>query len=252
VLFPQHSPEISVVVPVRNEEDNISDLIHEIHSALSSAHFELIYVNDGSNDRTQARLLENPVPWLRVLHHQESCGQSTALWTGVQAARGHYIVTLDGDGQNDPSDIPSLLSIARLDKNPSPLLVIGWRKDRHDSWVRRVSSRVANAARGRMLRDHTPDTGCGLKVFSREAFLALPYFDHMHRFLPALFLRSGGRVQSIPVRHRPRTKGTSKYGVGNRLWIGIVDLLGVRWLLARAKLPKVQELSTMTRETDDR
>ncbi|CAK0768988.1 Dolichol-phosphate mannosyltransferase [Gammaproteobacteria bacterium] len=244
-------PEISVVVPVRNEEDNISDLIQEIHSALSGTHFELIYVDDGSDDQTQARLLENSAPWLRVLRHQESCGQSTALWTGVKAARSHYIVTLDGDGQNDPADIPVLLSIARLDTSHGPLLVIGWRKDRHDHWLRRVSSRVANAVRGRMLRDHTPDTGCSLKVFSREAFLALPYFDHMHRFLPALFLRSGGRVQSVPVHHRPRTKGTSKYGVGNRLWVGIVDLLGVRWLLARAKLPIIQELP-MARETNDR
>ena len=244
-------PEISVVVPVRNEQDAIIPLIDEIYAALQDvAGFEVIYVDDGSDDATPTRLAEAMAkrPWLRVLRHKVSCGQSTALLTGIRAARGDYIATLDGDGQNDPADIPALLLAVRADTGRGSLLVAGWRAHRHDTQLRRFSSRVANAVRGRLLRDRTPDTGCGLKVFQRTAFLALPYFDHMHRFLPALFLRAGGRVQSIPVHHRPRTCGTSKYGLHNRLWVGIVDLLGVRWLQARARLPETSELTSAERE----
>jgi dolichol-phosphate mannosyltransferase len=156
----------------------------------------------------------------------------------VRAARGTLVATLDGDGQNDPADIPALL--ARWESEgggaDGPLLLAGWRATRNDTWLRRLSSRVANGVRGRLLGDGTPDTGCGLKLFAREDFLALPYFDHMHRFLPALVVRQGGRVVSVPVRHRPRTRGQSHYGVWNRLWVGIVDLAGVMWLRRRTRL----------------
>jgi len=237
-------PEVSVVVPVRNEEGNIIVLIDEIHAALEGVtDFEVIYVDDGSDDATQVRLAEavGCHPRLRVLRHRVSCGQSTALMSGIHAARGRYVATLDGDGQNDPADIPALLAVIRADYGIGPLLVAGWRAHRHDTWSRRLSSRVANAVRGRLLKDYTPDTGCGLKVFSRMVFLELPYFDHMHRFLPALFLRVGGRVQSVPVNHRPRTQGTSKYGISNRLWVGIVDLFGVRWLQTRSRIAEMVE-----------
>ncbi|CAK0738947.1 hypothetical protein CCP3SC1_1100003 [Gammaproteobacteria bacterium] len=253
-LFPasrSSAPEVSVVVPVHNEEGNIVSLIDEIHTALEGvADFEVIYVDDGSNDTTPLRLAESARnrPRLRVLHHRSSCGQSTALVSGIRAARGRYVATLDGDGQNDPADIPALLTVTRADYGIGPLLVAGWRAHRHDTWFRRLSSRVANTVRGRLLKDYTPDTGCGLKVFSRTVFLELPYFDHMHRFLPALFLRAGGRVQSVPVNHRPRTRGASKYGLNNRLWVGIVDLFGVRWLQARARIAEVEELEVPTRE----
>ncbi len=232
--------DVSVVVPVRNEQDNILPLVAEIQAALGGIfRYEIIYVDDGSNDGTPARLQEATTrcPSLRVLRHRHSCGQSTALVTGIRAAQGPLIATLDGDGQNDPADIPALLAVAQADGGA--LLVAGWRARRHDTWLRRFSSRIANGVRGRLLGDHTPDTGCGLKVFPRQLFLELPYFDHMHRFLPALFLRAGGRVESIPVNHRPRTRGTSKYGLHNRLWVGIVDLLGVRWLQARSRQPIV-------------
>ncbi|CAK0781262.1 Dolichol-phosphate mannosyltransferase [Gammaproteobacteria bacterium] len=245
------TPEVSVVVPVRNEQDNIVSLIDEVHAALEGVmDFEVVYVDDGSDDATPARLAETAIrcPRLRVLRHRHSCGQSTALVTGIRAARGRYVATLDGDGQNDPADILALLAVARADYGPGPLLVAGWRAHRHDTWFRRLSSRVANAVRGRLLKDYTPDTGCGLKVFSRTVFLELPYFDHMHRFLPALFLRVGGRVQSVPVNHRPRTCGTSKYGLSNRLWVGIVDLFGVRWLQARARIAEVEEWNVPTQD----
>jgi dolichol-phosphate mannosyltransferase len=173
-----------------------------------------------------------------VVRHQAPQGQSFAVATGVRAARGRWIATLDGDGQNDPADIPRLLAArdaagASAASPGGPLLLAGYRKARSDSWLKRVSSRVANGVRGRLLGDSTPDTGCGLKLFEREAFLALPHFDHMHRFLPALFLRAGGSVISVEVGHRPRTRGRSHYGVMNRLWVGIVDIFGVLWLMKR-------------------
>jgi dolichol-phosphate mannosyltransferase len=204
--------------------------------------YEVLTVDDGSTDATPARLAEatRAYPRLRVVRHARSCGQSTALHTGVRYARGAWVATLDGDGQNDPADVPRLLAIARDPAAPAGLhLVTGRRRRRHDSVLRRLSSGVANRVRAALLHDETPDTGCGLKVFRRDAFLALPYFDHMHRFLPALILRAGGRVLSVPVAHRPRLHGRSHYGVGNRLWVGIVDLLGVMWLLRRARLPEV-------------
>jgi dolichol-phosphate mannosyltransferase len=232
---------LSVVVPVRNEEDNIAPLVAEIREALEGrVDYEIIYVNDGSTDGTAQRLVElkKTCPRLRVLRHEKSCGQSTAVRTGVKAARGDWVVTLDGDGQNDPADIPRL--IAALE--PGVELVGGNRRHaRRDTWIKRVSSVIANAVRARLLHDSTPDTGCGLKLFPREVFLDLPYFDHMHRFLPALVLRRGGRVVSVPVHHRPRERGKSNYGTLDRLVVGVVDLFGVMWLQRRARRPVVTE-----------
>jgi len=238
-----------VVVPVHNEADNVEGLIEEIHAALQGQEsFEVVFIDDASDDDTAQRLtrLVRRLPRLRVLRHRRNCGQSTAIATGVRHARGHLVATLDGDGQNDPADLPALL--ARWDgesaAGPQPLLLAGWRAQRRDTWLRRISSRVANGVRSRLLADATPDTGCGLKLFEREAFLALPFFDHMHRFLPALFVRAGGRVVSVPVRHRPRLLGRSHYGVWNRLWVGIVDLIGVSWLRRRMVLTAVDEIAS--------
>ncbi len=228
--------EISVVIPVKDEAENIGPLTEEICAALDGAYaYEIIYVDDGSRDATPAALQaarHRIGPHLRALRHARGCGQSTAVWNGVCAARAPVIATLDGDGQNDPADIPALVR-RLLDRTTPADLVIGHRTLRSDSRVRIVSSRIANGIRRRMLKDDTPDTGCGIKAFRREKFLALPYFDHMHRFLPALVQRQGGSVVSLPVRHRPRLRGASKYGIHNRLWIGIVDLFGVAWLLRR-------------------
>ena len=238
-------PVLAVIVPVKNEADNILPLVGEIDAALSGKHvFEIIYVDDGSDDPTPARLREARAryPALRVVRHKSSCGQSAAVATGVKAARAPVIATLDGDGQNDPADIPALVR-RLLDEAPerrSYLLVAGHRQKRRDDGVRRLSSRIANRVRAAMLKDDTPDTGCGLKVFTREAFLDMPRFDHMHRFLPALMIRRGGKVVSVPVNHRPRERGVSKYGVWNRLWVGIVDLFGVMWLQNRANLPQIE------------
>lgn len=239
-------PQLSVVVPVHNERDNIVPLIEEIVAALRGrVVLEIVYVDDASRDDSLAVLREarRRFPELRVLRHLSQSGQSTAVRTGVKAARGAWIATLDGDGQNDPADIPKLLA-ARDAGEAAVKCYAGWRVDRRDDALKRVSSKVANAVRSRILRDATPDTGCGLKLFEREAFLELPYFDHMHRFLPALFQRAGWQVRSVPVNHRPRTRGTSKYGMWNRLWVGIVDLRGVGWLIRRARRTAVEELGT--------
>ena len=239
--------KISVVVPVHNEADNIVPLIEEIVNALSHAEaYEIIYIDDGSNDQTAAVLKQalRDFKALRVIRHQQSCGQSTAIHTGVKAANHPWIATLDGDGQNDPADIPRLYEVLMQERETTNNLwmVAGWRNQRYDSAWRLFSSKVANGVRSRLLGDNTPDTGCGLKVFSRDGFLGLPYFDHMHRFLPALILRAGGHVISEPVSHRSRINGHSKYGTLDRLWAGLIDLLGVIWLQKRAKLPVINEV----------
>ncbi|OOZ39478.1 dolichol-phosphate mannosyltransferase [Solemya pervernicosa gill symbiont] len=237
--------DLSVVVPVRNEADNIRPLIEEIRDALQGKiEYEIIYIDDGSDDETPQRLQQMmaELPQLRVLRHVVNCGQSTSVRSGVRVAQADWIATLDGDGQNDPADIPAMFAVIQGDNAPANLqMVAGWRHKRQDNWLRKLSSRVANKVRSSMLRDSTPDSGCGLKVFSRQAFLELPYFNHMHRFLPALIIRNGGVIDTVKVNHRPRTMGTSKYGLHNRLWVGLVDLFGVRWLLKRAKLPEVVE-----------
>ena len=238
---PALAPELSVVVPVRNEEDNILPLIEEIALALDGkAAFELVYVDDGSTDATASRLAEAGArcPRLRVVRHRESCGQSQAVASGVKAARGRWIATLDGDGQNDPADIPRLLEAARA-AGPKTLIA-GHRQKRRDTWVKRVSSRLANGIRAGLLKDATPDTGCGLKVFARDTFLDFPRFDHMHRYLPALIIRAGGKAVSVPVNHRPRRRGQSNYGFLDRLWVGVFDLIGVMWLIRRGKIPVIE------------
>ena len=238
------TPELSVVVPVHNEADNIGPLVDEIVAALKDrVPYEIVVVDDRSSDETVRRLEDKAatVPALRVIRHGRNAGQSTAVHSGVRFARAPLIATLDGDGQNDPADIPALLDAWRARHGSRPLLIAGHRTERRDTFVTRASSRIANAVRGALLHDRTPDTGCGLKLFERETFLALPYFDHMHRFLPALVLRAGGEVASVSVRHRPRTRGRSHYGIHNRLWVGLVDLLGVMWLIRRARAGEAAE-----------
>src|SRR5437868_951290 len=228
---------ISVVIPVCNEAENVGPLAQEVQAALADYRpFEIIYIDDGSTDSTVAALMAaraGGIPEIRVLRHSVRSGQSAAVHSGVRAARAEWIATLDGDGQNDPGDIPALLA-AQAAGGENLRLVMGNRKAaRKDSWLRKVSSSVANGVRGWMLSDGTPDTGCGIKLMHRATFLDLPRFNHMHRFLPALYQRAGAQVISVPVRHRSRTRGTSKYGLHNRLWVGIVDLFGVRWLIRR-------------------
>ena len=231
---------ISVVVPVCNEEDNVVPLAREIAAALRGRYpFEILFVDDGSTDGTAeaVRGARRDIPEVRLLQHSRRSGQSAAVASGVRHARGEWIATLDGDGQNDPADFPAMLDAlaAARESDPDVKLVMGNRVTRRDTWLRRLSSRVANGVRGGLLGDGTPDTGCGIKLMHRDTFLELPFFDHMHRFLPALYQRQGAKVISVPVNHRPRTRGTSKYGLHNRLWVGIVDLYGVMWLKSRFK-----------------
>jgi dolichol-phosphate mannosyltransferase len=240
---PDRDLEVSVVVPVHDEQDNVLPLAREIRAALGGRYrYEAIFVDDGSTDGTAVAVRaarDAGMPELRLFRHAARSGQSAAVATGVSGARARWIATLDGDGQNDPADLPRLLEALRHPPSPRLRLVIGNRTARRDDWLKRVSSRVANGVRGRLLRDATPDAGCGIRVFNREAFLGLPRFDHMHRFTPALFRREGYEVMSLPVNHRERTRGKSKYGVHNRLWVGIVDLFGVMWLRRRA-LPTIR------------
>jgi len=239
-----NDPAVSVVVPVRNEAGNIAPLLTEIATALDGQWpFEVVYVDDGSSDGTAAELdrLKAQHPWLRRLRHKQSCGQSAAVRSGVAAARGSMIVTLDGDGQNDPAFLPALLR-ALEQGAPSVGLIAGQRIGRKASAFKKLQSRIANAVRSMVLRDGTRDTGCGLKAFRRDVFLALPYFDGLHRFLPALVRREGYDIGYVDVVDRPRGSGVSNYGLWDRLWIGILDLAGVWWLIRRKKrAPKVLE-----------
>ncbi len=237
------APALSVVVPVFNERDNIPPLINEIVAALRGVvAFEIVYVDDHSRDDSwqvlQAQMAQ--VPELRALRHRQQSGQSAAIRTGVKAARAPWIATLDGDGQNDPADLPKLL--AERDKSaPSLKLFAGWRVNRRDSGSKRWASKIANAIRSRMLRDETPDTGCGTKLFERAMFLDLPWFDHMHRYLPALVRRAGFESVSVPVNHRERSAGVSKYNNLQRAWVGLTDLRGVAWLIRRSKVTVADE-----------
>ena len=243
-ICPQNPIDLSVVVPVFNERDNLAALVKEIVSALRGhVAFEVIYVDDHSADDSPQVLaaLRSEFPELRILRHDRQSGQSTAIRTGAKAARGAWIATLDGDGQNDPADINRLL-LARDAASSQIKLFAGWRVQRQDNASKRWASRWANAIRSRMLHDDTPDTGCGIKLFERAAFLDLPYFDHMHRYLPALMQRAGWDTVSIPVNHRSRSSGVSKYNNLQRGWVGLRDLRGVAWLITRSKLTQAQEL----------
>jgi dolichol-phosphate mannosyltransferase len=243
------APLLSVVVPVLNEEANVGPLIAEIRAALGDeCAFEMVFVDDGSTDGTAAALaeLQTSVPELRVLTHSRRAGQSPGLRSGIAAARGRLVATLDGDGQNDPADIPALLKAWQADRGDRPLMVTGHRVNRRDTWTKRRASRIANGLRRALLGDDNPDTGCSLKLFERALFLRLPYFNHMHRFLPALAKREGARVSVVPVNHRARHAGTSKYKIFDRLAVGIPDLLGMMWLMRRAPADLV------VRETEER
>ena len=241
----ESAPELSVVVPVFNERDNVTPLVNEIVAALRGRiPFEIVYVDDQSKDDSLAVLtgLMATVPELRVVQHLKQSGQSTAVRNGIKAARGAWIATLDGDGQNDPADIPKLLA-QRATSDPDIKLFAGWRVNRKDTGSKRWASKAANAIRSRLLRDETPDTGCGIKLFERAVFLDLPYFDHMHRYLPALVKRAGWKSVSVPVNHRERGSGVSKYNNLGRAWVGLADLRGVGWLIKRSKITGTKEIA---------
>ena len=237
-------PQLSVVVPVFNEQDNIAPLVHEIVAALRNViPFEIIYIDDCSRDNSSAVLkqLQLEIPELQAYSHTKQSGQSTAIRSGIKHASGAWIATLDGDGQNDPADIPKLIA-ARDKADPQVKLFAGWRVERKDTGSKRWASKFANAIRSRLLRDETPDTGCGIKLFERDVFLDLPYFDHMHRYLPALVKRAGFQSVSVPVNHRERSTGVSKYNNLGRAWVGISDLRGVGWLIKRSKITGTRKL----------
>jgi dolichol-phosphate mannosyltransferase len=237
-------PAVSVVVPVRNEAGNVAPLVAEIAAALAGRAFEIVYVNDGSSDGTEAELvaLMRQRPYLRQIKHQVSCGQSSAVRSGVAASRAPVCVTLDGDGQNDPKFLPALVD-ALAQGGARVGLAAGQRLGRKATGFKKFQSRIANGVRGAILRDGTRDSGCGLKAFRRDAFLALPYFDGLHRFLPALIRRDGFDVVYVDVVDRERRHGVSNYGMWDRLWVGLLDLAGVWWLLRRRKrVPQVSEV----------
>ena len=233
--------KLSVVVPVYNESENVTKLVDEIAVALAQADYEMIFVNDASSDDTLSVLthLKKDYPMLRAISHRKNAGQSRAVRSGIIAAKGQYIATLDGDGQNDPADITALFEqITRSDAPDSLALVGGRRAKRQDSWAKKMGSRIGNGVRKKLLNDQADDTGCGLKVFTRVAFLQLPYFDHIHRYIPALMLREGYKIEFCDVNHRHREFGVSKYTNFGRLMVSIADLRGVRWLNKRARNPE--------------
>ena len=234
---------VSIVVPVHNEAENIPVLADEIAAALKGRRFEAIFVNDGSSDETEPVLkqLGKTRPWLRQIKHARSCGQSAAVRSGVRAARAPLVVTLDGDGQNDPAFIPKLLGA--LESAPPKVGLVNGQRLKRKGGFKRLQSTIANGVRAAVLRDDTRDTGCGLKAFRRDVYLALPYFDALHRFTPALVKREGYDVAYVEVVDRPRAHGKSHYGMWNRLWIGLVDLAGVFWLIRRRRrVPEVTEV----------
>ena len=234
------------MIPAKNERENVASLINEITAALKDvSEFEIVYVDDGSEDDTFAELLklkQAGYHGLKPIKHKYSVGQSTAILTGVRAATGDLIVTMDADGQNDPNDIPLMLQQALLQPLESDFCIAGYRKNRKDTAWKRFQSRLANGVRSKLLQDGTPDTGCGLKVLPKNTFLKLPYFDHMHRFIPALINRMGGKIIIIEVNHRDRQAGESKYNMLGRLGVGIIDMLGVMWLQRRSKAADIEHM----------
>ncbi|MEI8274639.1 MAG: glycosyltransferase family 2 protein [Hyphomicrobiales bacterium] len=239
-----NDPAVAVVVPVRNEAGNVAPLVAEIAAALQGQWpFEVVYVNDGSTDGTEAELARLMAlhPFLRRVRHKQSCGQSSAVRSGVAAARAPIVVTIDGDGQNNPAFIPAMIRALEAG-SPKMGLVAGQRTGRKSGGFKKLQSRIANAVRNAVLRDGTRDTGCGLKAFRRDMFLGLPYFDGLHRFLPALVKRDGYDIGYVEVVDRPRGTGVSNYGLWDRLWVGILDLAGVWWLVRRKKrVPEILE-----------
>jgi dolichol-phosphate mannosyltransferase len=231
------APTVSIVVPVRNEAENVAPLVEEIAAALDGRwHYEIVYVDDGSSDATGERLAAIMARRgnVRQIRHEKSSGQSAAVRTGVRAARGAIVATLDGDGQNNPAFLPDL--ITAIENGGTRVgLAAGQRVGRKDTGFKKFQSRIANGVRSRVLSDGTRDTGCGLKALRREVFLSLPYFDGLHRFLPALVRREGYDIAYVDVIDRPRRSGVSNYGFFDRLWIGIMDLAGVWWLIRRKK-----------------
>jgi dolichol-phosphate mannosyltransferase len=234
---------LSIVIPVYNESGNVQALTEEIIQALPAEHYqyEIIFVDDGSKDETPQHLetLRTLYPQVSIVTHIKNYGQSAALISGAKAAKNPWMVTLDGDGQNDPADIVLLCKALKEAKTFS--VVLGNRKKRQDTWLKRASSRIANRFRQKLLKDGCPDTGCSLKLFPRETFLELPRFNHMHRYFPALFKRYHFDIINVPVNHRPRVHGVSKYGFNNRLWVGITDIIGVMWLMRRPCYPQSRE-----------
>ncbi len=238
------TPYVSVLIPAKNEAGNITPLLEEVRTALANERFEVIVVDDGSTDSTAAELHALKAAGyaqLRVLSHARSLGQSTSVYHAAEAARGHWLATLDGDGQNDPADLPKMLEFVRGSEGKlgGVKLVAGHRVNRRDTPSKRWASRFANKLRASLLKDQTPDTGCGIKLIEREAFLRLPYFDHMHRFIPALIRRHNGRMLVHPVNHRERGAGVSNYGNLDRALVGVVDLFGVWWLIRRTRLDAI-------------
>jgi len=228
--------DLSIIIPVFNESQSIGTLINEINQSITDINYEIVVVDDKSSDETVKVLkkIKSTNSKLRIIMHDENYGQSFAVRSGVRNAKSSLIATLDGDGQNNPADIPKLYASLISNKNNN-VLIAGYRAKRKDSWLKKMSSKYANRIRSKILKDETPDTGCGLKLFSKDFFLDLPSFNHMHRYIPALYVARGGKVISIEVNHRHREQGKSKYGFHNRFWVGISDLFGVRWLQRRSK-----------------
>lgn len=234
--------DLSIVIPARNEQGNIEPLVAEIRQAIPGNYcYEIIYIDDGSTDNTKTEIeavqARGDVP-IRLLRHRNSAGQSSALYSGISQAKGKWIVSMDADGQNDPADIPAMLQCAST-QTAAHFCIAGFRHTRRDTFSKRIQSRVANGIRQRLLNDQVPDTGCGIKLFPRNTFMMLPFFDHMHRFIPALVRRIGGSITVVPVNHRERVIGTSKYTLLSRLGVGIVDMLGVLWLQRRCPRPEI-------------